>query len=237
MIIHSNFKDYYDVSASFGIDSSVVFQRQTAFLQLENGYFLDNLPQHFPDDLGEIEESDYSDAAIILRNKKTFAQFFVLGFCGKLHVAAVSSKHENTPQHEIAYFGEAIAALDWSAKPRNRRPSPRQIISEMLRLFHGKQDMDVFKWLNTPLFLTEIRPPLTRYETKNLGLYAPNFEINPCLKNYQFYKEKDPFSAFQEIQGFISGVLGQKQEHSVVEISNNSKILKAGFDVKTSFRK
>jgi hypothetical protein len=237
MKIQSSFKDYYDGSASLGVDVDVVFRRETSTIQVENGCFLADLPQHFPDNLGEIDEFDYSDAAIILQNKKTFVQFLVIGFCGNLHVAAVNSKPENTPQHEIAYFGAAIAALDWSNKPRNRRPSERQIILEMLRLFHQKQDIDVFKKLKAPIFLTEIRAPLTRYETKNLGLYAQKFELNPCLKNIQFFKEKDPFSTFQEIQGFISGVLGQKNEDSMIEISNNSKILKAGFDLKTSFRK
>jgi hypothetical protein len=46
----------------------------------------------------------------------------------------------------------------------------------------------------------------------------------------------DAFTAFQSIQSYISGILGTK-ENDIIEISNNSKIVKAGFDLKTSFRK
>ena len=43
-------------------------------------------------------------------------------------------------------------------------------------------------------------------------------------------------AAFQLIQSYISGVLGAK-ENDIIEVDNTSKILKVGFDLKTSFRK
>jgi len=61
------------------------------------------------------------------------------------------------------------------------------------------------------------------------------FFINPVLKDYEFYKIFDSYQAFQEIQMFISGVLGSK-EKDIIMIEDKYKIASHGFD-KWSFRK
>lgn len=55
------------------------------------------------------------------------------------------------------------------------------------------------------------------------------------LSDYHLYKIFDPWSTHMEISRFVGGVLPMSRE--TVEISDKSRILKAGFDVKTSFRK
>ena len=55
------------------------------------------------------------------------------------------------------------------------------------------------------------------------------------LKDYEFYKKFDSFAAFQEIQMFLSGVLGNK-ENEIIVVSDKDKIAQHGFD-KFSFRK
>ena len=62
------------------------------------------------------------------------------------------------------------------------------------------------------------------------------FFINPLLKDYQFYKVYDAVQTFQEIQMFISGVLGNK-EKEIIEVADKYKITQHGFDKKWSFRK
>ena len=62
------------------------------------------------------------------------------------------------------------------------------------------------------------------------------FTLNPNLKDLHFHKYKDSYSTFQDIQSYLSGILGIAQ-HPTLELSDRSKILKAGFDPKTSFRK
>jgi len=60
--------------------------------------------------------------------------------------------------------------------------------------------------------------------------------INPSfLKDYQFYKIKDSFTMFMEVSNWVGGVLPTSQP--TVELTDKSKIVKAGFDLKTSFRK
>ena len=55
------------------------------------------------------------------------------------------------------------------------------------------------------------------------------------LKSLQFYKCVDPHTCHMEIANFISGVLPESKP--MIELTNNDRIQKAGFDLKKSFRK
>lgn len=59
---------------------------------------------------------------------------------------------------------------------------------------------------------------------------------NPKLGDFEFYKIKSPFEAYQELDMYISGVLGGKSP-KLEEISDESMKLKKGFDHKYSFKK
>jgi hypothetical protein len=67
------------------------------------------------------------------------------------------------------------------------------------------------------------------------GRYLDYIVINPLLKRYQFQKVKDPYTTFQDIDFFISNFMGTMPE--MVTLSNEDRIVKHGFDKKTSFRK
>lgn len=63
-----------------------------------------------------------------------------------------------------------------------------------------------------------------------------NVWINPSnLKDWDFFKVKDSYTMFMEVDQWVTGVLPQNKE--TVVLSDKSKIVKAGFDVKHSFRK
>lgn len=53
--------------------------------------------------------------------------------------------------------------------------------------------------------------------------------LNPCLRTLQFEKVKDPWTAFQEIMQFISGVLGQPARETV-DITDRDMARQKGFD-------
>lgn len=60
--------------------------------------------------------------------------------------------------------------------------------------------------------------------------------INCPLNKFQFYKVFDTYTAYQELDMWLSGTLSYPQ-NIMVEVSNETKIEKAGFDKKISFRK
>jgi hypothetical protein len=69
-----------------------------------------------------------------------------------------------------------------------------------------------------------------------LGYTIDNeFVANNCnLRNFELYRILPPVQAHQQIYSWISGVLTSSKP--MIELSNNNKIVKAGFDTKTSFR-
>ena len=52
MLIRSTFKDYYDPAASLGIDTSIIYHRETRSVELKSNFLIDELPQVFPDGNG-----------------------------------------------------------------------------------------------------------------------------------------------------------------------------------------
>ena len=226
MLIKSSFKDYYDTTSGMGVDPSVIYVREPNKVQAETNFYAKDLPF--------LER--YDDASIAAWNSRELKQFHIIGFCGQHIVCVTNSKHENDVQYSKAYFGDDILALAWSKEKRHRQISERQAIEDCVRQFHGKKDDSLFKQFNAPVFHIDIDGPLTKYEQKNAGLYTPQYNVNICLKMFQFVKFKDAYTAFQDIQSYISGVLGSA-ENPIVEVSNATKIVKAGFDLKTSFRK
>lgn len=62
-----------------------------------------------------------------------------------------------------------------------------------------------------------------------------NAFTNVPLKNYQFYRVKDAFTAYQEINQFLSNVAHPNKP--IPTVSDRDMIVAKGFDLKTSFRK
>lgn len=65
--------------------------------------------------------------------------------------------------------------------------------------------------------------------------WAEHWETNGSLAEVKFFKVVDPYTAFQELDMYLSGVLGQ-QAREVVNISDKDRIHQRGFD-DYSFRK
>lgn len=233
MKINSSFKDYYDSASSLGIDKSIVYNRESSEIQIDETFFIDGLPQHFPDNFPETFEYIFDKSS----EKREYCDFKIIGFCGMYFVCVFNTTANGAKPRSMAYYGEEISLLDWKTISKNKRyPSELLVVKEAVKKWNFKRDDSIFIKLNAPIFVAHIQHSLSKYEMKNRGLYLDKFEINPNLNDYQFYKMADVVSAFQSIQSYISGVLGT-QENQIVEVDNKSKILKAGFDLKTSFRK
>ena len=64
----------------------------------------------------------------------------------------------------------------------------------------------------------------------------PAVIINPVLRDYEFEKVVDPYTAAQEIDMFLSN-LAVRPDKEPDKIDDKTKIISHGFDVKKSFRK
>jgi hypothetical protein len=221
MLIQSPFSDYYDGVARLGIDTTIRYRRDTTSLKAISPYTIERLPR-------DLHTDNYLDLYRYRGASSQVLVFQVIGFCGASIVTLTDA--------EKTYFGEEILILDWAKTKRYHKSSKYQIVADCIQRFHNQTDHSLFQQFKVPIFSIPITSPLNAYELNAAALYWPTFTLNPKLSDLKFYQYKDAYSTFQDIQSYISGVLGI-DTMPTIELSDKSKIIKAGFDPKTSFRK
>jgi hypothetical protein len=213
MVLHTNFRDYYDSAIGFGVDKKVHFNRFT------------------------------KETEIILKTQNNWpvhSQSGLIGFCGKTHPLIKLHKFDKRvlcdletarPKIIEVYYSYSFEAyeeketewddLSWDFHgywDRSRKMKLKQYFSEW-----SFENDTLFRKLGVPIWV------------KNFGWTAKQTGIvNPRLKDYQFDRVKDSTTAFQEISMYISNILVEQKEVAVVE--DKYRIQQHGFDVKSSFR-
>lgn len=239
MYIISKNKDYYDgVAGTTGVDKTIVFERKEEvfedrtkfpkpFALNKNGLTYWKTRNPFYD----ISHYDLKKEVRKYDNCSTF----IVGFCGKLYVGWKFRYHNperrnqfdyNIPEYliDVVYdFNEALKFLE----DKNWRTNIFDNYDSIVKY----DALNVFRKLNVPYFIFDVNSLITKHKYK----CEPKFIMNPILRDYEFYKVFDTYSAFQEIQMFISGVLGTG-EKNIVEVEDKYKIGQHGFD-KWSFRR
>jgi hypothetical protein len=255
MNIVSDFRDYYDIGLSYGIDKSLTYIRRT---EHSNGELLiPNLKQKtgwgksswrklicsnvlkIPADFHSSRTGD--NWAIPNHNRLT--GFFV-GFCGKFYPMLRFRVNENLideAEYDYLYSEESVLdALDKA--PFNNRFS-RSRASQWLYLPSGDRKTDL------EMALTFIRKgpieciePFANLKTPNMVICLNSesyFEspliINANLDELKFGRCVDAYTAFQELSMFIGGVLGVG-EPDTIEISDTDMRDAKGFNDR-SFKK
>jgi len=244
MLIISKFKDYYDgVVGTTGIDKSIIYNRDSKeFIRkdkdypkfLINSYFLrkktdvnpivDLTPYHNPPLKKDILYQTY--------------KYFVIGFCGKQYIGfKFFYEDKNTINNSIKYdivygYDNIISYLDMTKKLYHNNNNFEEKYNKIIDL----NTINIFREYNTPTFIYIDSIGYYTIGKNKIDHQSEKFIINPILKDYEFYKVLDVYQTFQEINMFLGGVLGNN-EKDIVEVDNKTKILKYGFDLKTSFRK
>ena len=229
MRIISKFKDYYDNISAQYLDKDIVYMRKTRWHQFTRN---EKRP------LGHLYLFNYE---LTMASEKFDVLQEIIGFCGELYpVISFKTKDVRETMKACFYNFEQVAEFYLENKldddPRNlkydyrrwTRNSSKSRLNEYHNFF-ARQEInqgviDLFEKFQTPVFI------LRHKDKSDLEI-----EMNPMLRNYNFQKIKDPFSAHQELYQFISAKLHQP-ERPMVQISDKDKIYKHGFD-KFSFRK
>lgn len=215
MRIISKFKDYYDSVQKQGMDSEVLYIRDSQILDFDFNIYKD-VSSHY------VIES------------------FILGFCGNIYKCFrlsyddlrskkiekfyfdIESNIEEFKKDSIA-FG-FLKESDFNTKRWSFRYGLGKFLnsptSDLSNIFHKHQ---------VPVFLIRHRQYTDETEGKT------KLVLNPKLQTYGVQSFKDTYTCYQEIFQYVSGVLNHP-ENKMVTISNNDKISKHGFD-KWSFRK
>lgn len=224
MLIVSKFRDYYDsIAGQKGIDKKIVFNRDqnSLFLPEFHSKWSDRTQHYFPNYDSRIVRNDY----------KGLVQYetYILGICGKLYPLLVNTIRKKTGVYSHETYSEFIYDINIIEEYYNQynkshyswRKSNWSIYKDYLT---STKVQDLFFKHNTPIFILGAKT-----------LKEINFNINPILKDIEFFKVMDPFTIFQEIEMFISQQLCTEITSS--NISDKDKIVGHGFDPKWSFRK
>lgn len=235
MFIISKFKDYYDgVVGTVGIDKTIVYNRNEEIIEPIDSRF----PKEF---FGEDYHMRHSIPFINIGRYKikkiNFDEYspFIVGFCGMIYVGWKYYKIVKDFNNSVSL----ITTIDY-----NFNHIKENITGDKKRLSEFVSDMsdilmfdpiEIFRRYNTPIFVYDNDYGYRNTPSSYHYHFNPKFVINANLLDYEFYKKVNAFDAFQEIQMFMSGVLGNK-EKEIIQIADKYKIQQHGFD-KFSFRK
>ena len=97
MLIISKFRDYYDASVGYGIDKTIVYERDTRIVKSRE-FSLDN---HLGGDNYFLRRSN-------LNEDRINNEWKIIGFCGKTYVALIQTKKDGNGQQQIidCFYGQ-----------------------------------------------------------------------------------------------------------------------------------
>lgn len=208
--IISKFKDYYDSVQSYGQDD-LVYVREPSEIEVEDpkgiwycGY------------LGDIT-----------------SRLGCVGFCGNLYPYVTLYKDYVDPHtfysvEEVTKFVVPLLKKKDVETYHNKYSRWSNYLSEgRVKRFFEEKNWEIYhKQLDiAPIFVIEYKRNYNDPTT---------LALNPPLKNLQFYKLFDSYTAFQELFMYISNTA--QPEKGIPKVSDSDMIVAKGFD-KHSFRK
>lgn len=206
MKLHTDFHDYYDYAVGYGVDKNVHYNRFSDEAEIQIRTGYD-----FPDHSGA----------------------HLLGFCGQIYPFIKMEKFESNDdcyfdKYELLETFFAYSYEEYSNKSLEWDDFYGDFGGDGIKekkffLDWSYQSNDIFLKYKTPVWVLEL------HRNENIGI------INPKLKDYDFERIKDPFTAFQDISMYLSNILVEQKETVIIE--DKTKIEKHGFDKKQSFRK
>lgn len=217
MFIVSKFHDYYDSVMRQGMDKTCVYKRETVAVpyNIKGGW-------KSSDVMDELHTSRGYDK----RNGWTTNKY-VIGFCGELYPLVHIEKYDTrTYKNEEHFFYTEKEYNEFFGIKKVQKHWYRKPMSYFFDPVNWKKCKKYFVDYKCPVFILK--------KTNGYGSRA-DIILNPPLKDYKFVTQKDPYTTFQEIYMFMSGVIGSTGPH-LVEISDKIRAQKHGFD-KWSFRK
>jgi hypothetical protein len=228
-------RDYYDSVRAFGIDPNCVYIRKREEADIKDIDF----------DFNSVFYTDIS------YNKNRFPflgdgrgngdfhwKMYIIGFSGRLY-PCVKLEYEHTIYHKtekfVSYVYDPADIIDFLTTHKLKKIIKiyqetggwNNLTEEKMNGFFAyvkgkdKECEDLFHLERIPTFV--------------LNILDKKLVWNEILEDFQFYKVVDTFTAFQELSGYISGVLGG-QSPKTVDISNEVMIHKRGFN-DMSFKK
>ena len=235
MRIISKFHDYYDSVQSVGYDPHLIYHRVHRDLRImpdRSHYYGRNDAAAFvmPEELPLFSNSFlmHINPRRGLRDNKfmtTDGYLYLIGFCGKYYLTLKEFHGSGWgAKATIDYLYDKESAVKYFAEVHKTEVSRGvfDVLGEC-SVTPFADPLEPFRLLNCPAFAIKLRDKYSMYGREK------ELTVNPELATLQFYKMFDPFTAYQEIAMFLSGVLGWP-ENATVQVSDKDMRDAKGFD-------
>lgn len=212
MRIISSFRDYYDSVQATGQDQSLVYIRKTQVIEPFKNYpFRDNGFTSYT--IGFCGEIYLGFSALFTHGDQSWESWCY-------DIEACDRFMEQLPEpYRDSYYHKPPRRNSWRYGNSNHKRA------SLLRQFQEFPQRNSFR-------LKEFH----KYKAPAIVWGTCSTIINPCLREFEFYRVKDPYTAFQEISQFIGGVLGSSGKEIPQMTDEDMQQIK-GFDHPYSFRK
>lgn len=237
MKIISNFHDYYDSVLAYGVDEKRLFLRH---------------PQEVTFDVRSMIEPIFDQGIPRLtwsRERITIEPRFLF-FCGSLYIYYYLSTIEKMKRVES--FAWSVGEIETFVKEycdgryydkfhSKNQKKQRYHFSGRRYLFNGEFTKESFEDVLKPrsidmdIFL-QFQTPIINVKSSDRNEFG-EITTNTCLKDIGFAKVKDPFTAFVELESFLSDRICSPREGEMIKIDDKIMAAKKGFGHKYAFRK
>jgi len=222
MKIISTFKDYYDhIAHIYGEDNKIVYLRQDNKSKEKSVKVNIN-------DINSVPGRQFLD----IGSSRYYFEYLVV--CGKLYLMARDGYNTIFKLITDAEFTHILPKIFYKSRLRNLKPSD---------LIDHADDflIKLSKLVGLPVFTYSIRfnyEPVTGREVKDPSkvILAINDHC-PNLSEIGLSRHYPPDQLYQDISYFITNILNESADSNPpVELGNECKIVKHGFDLVKSFR-
>ena len=253
MRIISKFKDYYDCIQAYGHDDYCIFQRVKNKTTIDNFEYpvlneLVVLPLHFETNSSEINikikwllycgnlipflmlkaKDAYDGSGFYLYDINDVGKLFSFiekeyGIKERTHIESMFNSNKKNKDCIYAW----------------RFHFYKHDVKRLFEMTSILNSSDILLNAEVPIGILNKKKGTRRYyddEINHRTRIKWELNTNPTLSAIQFYKHKHNLEAFTDIENYITQQLGGNSP-TIIEVSNKNKIVKHGFDLKTSFRK
>lgn len=235
MKVISKFHDYYDCVLAMGIDLNTLYIRKKEEVELDE----------FPFPTFWCRSTTYPKWIVTFRET-------IVGFCGKIYPILEVIANDRWDDPVFCYSVEDVDAVV-EANYRDNQIESYRWKKERKGRNHWRRWRHHNRWphdqrrQNVEKFFNECEEKKTAYENLFIEHRCPIFvarydgstkstiTYNDQLKSLGFVRVFDPYTAFQEVHSYVSGLASPFKE--IPEVSDKDLLEAKGFDLKWSFRK
>ncbi|MHA1839442.1 MAG: hypothetical protein ACTSYO_05750 [Candidatus Ranarchaeia archaeon] len=244
MRIISTFKDYYDIAMRYGQDQELIYHRKAIYIKNP----ISTKPAIAGARAGNKIVCGHRDKETCWhRHDPLSCESYVIGFCGKVYGCLKLTTDLGTvlkPHKAQTAYCYDIESADKFVKKHFKKKhieSYHNVQKETFRWSYSRHNHIGASHYEFKRYFDKRKEERDKYKDFFIENHTPLFVVrgngvflNEQLKEYEFYKVMDPYTAYQELQMYWGSMAVPIKP--IPKISDADMLQAKGFDPKFSFR-